>query len=79
LHPTYQGDLLVKSTLLGPKLDVTPGVKDPEGKGRPRTIDVSKVGRQILGKVFWGSEEDSKDAFGHVELSSTLLRATLKL
>lgn len=79
LHPTYQGEILAKSTLLGPRVDVNPNVKDPEGEGRTRTVDISKVGRQIVGKVFWGSEEDSKDSFGRVELSSTLLRATLKL
>ena len=79
LHPTYQGDFLVKSTLFGPKLDITEGLEDPKGEGRTRTVDASKVGGQIVGKVYWGSEEESKKAFGHVELGSTLLRATLKL
>ena len=79
LHPTYQGNLLVKSTLFGPKVDITEGLKDPKGEGRTRTVDVSKVGKEIVGKVYWGSEEESKDEFGNVELGSTLLRATLKL
>ena len=79
MHPTFQGDFLVKSTLFGPKVDITQDVEDPKGEGRTRTVDVSKVGRQIVGKVYWGSEEESKDAFGHAELGSTLLSATLKL
>lgn len=79
MHPTFQGDFLVKSNLFGPKLDITEDLEDPKGEDRTRTVDASKVGKQIVGKVFWGSEEDSKDAFGHVELGSTLLRATLKL
>lgn len=79
MHPTFQGDFLVKSTLFGPKVDITEGLKDPKGEDRTRTVDASKVGNQIVGKVYWGSEEDSKDAFGHAELSSSLLRATLKL
>ena len=77
LHPTYQGDLVVKSTLLGPKVDVNEEVKDPEGEGRTRTVDLAHVGKEIVGKVYWGSE--NKDAFGHVMFGSTLLRATLKL
>ena len=76
LHPTFQGDFLVKSTLFGPKVDVTQNVEDPSGEGRTRTVDLSKVGKQISGKVYWGSEEESK---GHVELGSTFLSATLKL
>jgi len=79
MHPTFQGDFLVKSTLFGPKVDVDQDVEDPKGEGRTRTVDVSKVGRQIVGKVYWGSEDESKDAFGQVELGSTLLSATLKL
>ncbi|KAF9644205.1 hypothetical protein BDM02DRAFT_1058236 [Thelephora ganbajun] len=79
MHPTFQGDFSVKSTLFGPKVDVTQDLKDPKGEGRTRTVDVSNVGREIVGKVYWGSEEKSKDAFGHAELSSTLLSATLKL
>ena len=79
MHPTFQGDFLVKSSLLGPKLDITQDVEDPKGEGRTRTVDASKVGKQIVGKVFWGSEEESKDAFGYAELSSSLLRATLRL
>jgi len=78
MHPTFQGDFLVKSTLFGPKIDITEDVEDPKGEGRSRTVDASKVGKQIVGKVYWGSEED-KDAFGHAELGSTLLSATLKL
>jgi hypothetical protein len=79
MHPTYQGDFLVKSTLFGPKVEVKEDVVDPAGKNRTRTVDISQGGREITGKVFWGSEEESKDAFGHVELGSTLLRAVLKL
>jgi len=79
MHPTFQGDFLVKSTLFGPKVDITEGLKDPKGEDRTRTVDASKVGKQIVGKVFWGSEEESKDVFGHAELSSTLFTATLKL
>lgn len=79
MHPTFQGDFLVKSSLFGPKVDITQGLEDPKGEDRTRTVEASKVGNQIVGKVFWGSEEESKDAFGHAELGSTLLRATLKL
>jgi len=79
MHPTFQGNFLVKSTLFGPKLDVNEDVEDPEGEGRTRTVDASKVGKEIVGKVFWGSEDESKDVFGHVELSSSLLSAYLKL
>jgi hypothetical protein len=79
LHPTFQGDFLVKSTLFGPKIDINQDVQDPKGEGRTRTVGVSKVGKQIVGKVYWGSEEESKDAFGHVKFGSTLLPATLKL
>jgi hypothetical protein len=79
LHPTYQGDLLVKSTLFGPKVEVNEDVKDPKGEGRTRTVDVSKAGGEIVGKVYWGPEEGSKDTFGHVKFGSTLLRAVLKL
>ena len=77
LHPTYQGDLRVTSTLFGPKVEVNKDVKDPKGENRTRTVDLSEGRREITGKVFWGSEE--ADAFGHVELGSTLLRAVLKL
>lgn len=79
MHPTFQGDFLVKSSIFGPKVDITQDLEDPKGEDRTRTVDASKVGSQIVGKVFWGSEEESKDAFGHAELGSTLLRATLKL
>jgi len=37
------------------------------------------AGKEIVGKVYWGSEEESKDSFGHVRLGSTLLSAVLKL
>ena len=79
LHPTYQGDLLVKSTLFGPKIEVRHDLEDPKGEGRTRTVDVSNVGKEIVGKVYWGSEEESKDVFGKVKFGSTLLRAVLKL
>ena len=79
MHPTFQGDFVVKSTLFGPKLDVNPDVVDPSGEGRPRTVDSAKVEKEIVGKVYWGTEEESKDAFGHAELGSSLLRALLKL
>lgn len=77
MHPTYQGDFLVKSSLFGPKVEVDENVKDPAGKDRTRTVDINKDGQQITGKVFWGPENEN--AFGHVELVTTLLRAVLKL
>lgn len=79
LHPTYQGDLLVKSNLFGPKVEVKEDVKDPSGEGRSRTVDVSKAGKEITGKVYWGSEDENEDVFGSVRLGSTLFRSTLKL
>jgi hypothetical protein len=79
LHPTFQGDVSVKSTFFGPKIDIREDVEDPKGEGRTRTVDVSKVGGEIVGKVYWGSEEESKDAFGAAGLGSSLLHATLKL
>ena len=71
--------MLVKSTLFGPKVEVNEDVEDPAGEGRTRTVDVSRVGKEIVGKVYWGSEEESEDIKGRVILGSSLLRAVLKL
>jgi len=76
LHPTYEGDFVVKSTLFGPKVHVREDVTDPKGEGRKRTIDISKSRKEIVGKVYWGSKEEGT---GHVELGSTLFPAILKL
>jgi hypothetical protein len=58
LDPAFEGGFLLQTTQFRPTLHVTPGVKDPTGRGRQRKVNDRVVaGRAVIGNVSWVPHE----------------------
>lgn len=56
LHPAFEGGFLLQTTQFRPTLHVTPGIKDPTGRGRQLKVNDRVVaGRAVIGNVSWVS------------------------
>ncbi|KAG9105387.1 hypothetical protein FRC07_009324 [Ceratobasidium sp. 392] len=61
LHASYEGSFRIKTSNGGPEVD-NEHARDPTGKGRYRTVNVSKSSKnEVQGKIFWGHEKDHNE------------------
>lgn len=77
LHPTFEGKIVLESTLNGPALEQS-YVSDPSGQGRQRLISTERVrGNSLTANVKWG--ESSPAGKSSVSLRNTNAPNTLYL
>lgn len=74
MHPLFEGNFDVHSTLFGPTVKFDPFYKDPSGRGRKRSVSMDQNKRDIRGWVSW---DESRDLKGHASLKTTNSPATL--
>lgn len=69
LHPTFEGSILLESSIFGPTLEQS-YVEDPSGQGRVRVISTERIrGRSLSADVQWG--ENSPPGKGEVSLKTS--------
>lgn len=79
LHPTFEGQFYLHSSLFGAVVHERPGVEDPSGKGRERRVRYRTIrGPRAEGSVTWGDDVD-EEKLGNVEVGSSNARVTLNL
>jgi hypothetical protein len=86
LDPAFEGDFLLQTTQFRPTLYVTPGIKDPTGRGRQLKVNDRVVAsRAVIGNVSWVSPgkhpqpEEEAERAGRASVSSRNALVTLVL
>ncbi|GJJ08399.1 hypothetical protein Clacol_002615 [Clathrus columnatus] len=75
LHPTYEGNILLQTSVFGPSLEQS-YASDPSGQGRDRIIYTQRTRGKLSSDVKWG---ENSTANGHVSLKTSNSPNTLYL
>jgi len=77
MHPAYEGEFILSTSLRGVSLSVDEKVEDPAGKERKRSVDIRRVGSsRVTGSVSWSPEGKH---LGFVNVETSMAPAVLEL